>query len=400
MITNYFFFFLFYQGFSLTATYDKDLSNGNGGVILNYTEFGSDSGITFSHFIMKRIYDQVPEWNPISAMNFVKGDKVKVLNYYPVADFVDEWHQMKYVDFTYTDGSPAKSNHLKSDSMKVWMEGGTIGGEVYEPVGEIEIDGTKEKLLYVDSEPMTSFNTNPQKIFDYDVIVFGTWDTNYADYDMSKRTNLPIPASIEVLKNYLDQGFGVLFGHDTLGFVFGKKDSFGPLQDYVKLKFGRWGSYPASADNRDYDEVSQFWTVQTVIKKEGLLTKYPWDIGPIGTVLNISLTHTCAQTAFGDIWLEMGELYHDPIDGPYSDIAAPEEVGGNYKFYLTSHKNAAMMQTGHSNCESTHDERKIIANTLFYLKQRSSATSLIDNEAYDREPPGKPELKSLTFSND
>uniref|UniRef100_UPI00261F0AC5 four helix bundle protein n=1 Tax=uncultured Capnocytophaga sp. TaxID=159273 RepID=UPI00261F0AC5 len=45
----------------------------------------------------------------------------------------------------------------------------------------------------------------------------------------------------------------------------------------------------------------------------------------------------------------------------------PKEA--NYKYYLTTWNNTAMIQTGHSNGESTEDERKVLANTLFYLKQ-------------------------------
>ena len=46
-----------------------------------------------------------------------------------------------------------------------------------------------------------------------------------------------------------------------------------------------------------------------------------------------------------------------------------------------------MIQTGHSNGNSTPDERKILANTLYYLKQKTEKTSIIDNGAQDFASP-------------
>ena len=45
----------------------------------------------------------------------------------------------------------------------------------------------------------------------------------------------------------------------------------------------------------------------------------------------------------------------------------PKTPEYNYKYYLTTWNNTAMIQTGHSRGESTEDERKVLANTLFYL---------------------------------
>ena len=64
----------------------------------------------------------------------------------------------------------------------------------------------------------------------------------------------------------------------------------------------------------------------------------------------------------------------DDVNFPYRD-----KIQGNSLYYLTTNNNTAMVQTGHSNCASTSDERKIIANTLFYLKQTSTKTQAIDN---------------------
>ena len=63
----------------------------------------------------------------------------------------------------------------------------------------------------------------------------------------------------------------------------------------------------------------------------------------------------------------------------------------NSKYYLTTWNNTAMIQTGHSNGASTEDERKVLANTLFYLKQLTKKTEILDNSARDIADPNKPE---------
>ena len=65
--------------------------------------------------------------------------------------------------------------------------------------------------------------------------------------------------------------------------------------------------------------------------------------------------------------------------------------GANYRYYLTTWNNTAMIQTGHSNGESTEDERKVLANTLFYLKQLTKKTEVLDNSARDIADPNKVE---------
>ncbi len=66
----------------------------------------------------------------------------------------------------------------------------------------------------------------------------------------------------------------------------------------------------------------------------------------------------------------------------------PSEL--NHKYYLTTWNNTAMIQTGHSQGQSTEDERKVLANTLFYLKQLTKKTEILDNSARDIANPNKP----------
>ena len=114
-----------------------------------------------------------------------------------------------------------------------------------------------------------------------------------------------------------------------------------------------------------------------------------------GKVLNIPFSHTNHNGARGNVWLEY-------VDGNYSgqyenvilnDEEAKKKIPSdiNIKYYLTTWNNTAMIQTGHSSGESTEAERKVLANTLFYLKQLTHKTEILDNSARDIADPNKPE---------
>ena len=98
----------------------------------------------------------------------------------------------------------------------------------------------------------------------------------------------------------------------------------------------------------------------------------------------------------GNIWMEFtGTEEYDKLNLGYLKKEnlqnAPKGPEYNYKYYLTTWNNTAMIQTGHSNGESTEDERKVLANTLFYLKQLTKKTEVLDNSARDIADPNKVE---------
>ena len=86
-----------------------------------------------------------------------------------------------------------------------------------------------------------------------------------------------------------------------------------------------------------------------------------------------------------------GNYWVDPILLTEEEIKQYIPESANYKYYLTTWNNTAMIQTGNSNGESTEDERKVLANTLFYLKQLTHKTEILDNSARDIADPNKPE---------
>ena len=107
------------------------------------------------------------------------------------------------------------------------------------------------------------------------------------------------------------------------------------------------------------------------------------------------MAHTMANVAKGNVWMEFVDTEKFEADSGWQKEVnfdtLPKTPEYNYKYYLTTWNNTAMIQTGHSQGKSTEDERKVLANTLFYLKQLTHKTEILDNSARDIADPNKPE---------
>ena len=105
------------------------------------------------------------------------------------------------------------------------------------------------------------------------------------------------------------------------------------------------------------------------------------------------MAHTMANVATGNTWMEFLDTERfETNTGWQKEVnfdTLPKTPEYNYKYYLTTWNNTAMIQTGHSNGDSTEDERKVLANTLFYLKQLTKKTEVLDNSARDIADPNK-----------
>ena len=104
----------------------------------------------------------------------------------------------------------------------------------------------------------------------------------------------------------------------------------------------------------------------------------------------------------------VGNVWMDLVEGDYwgqniqSEQQAKNQLPENmsHRYYLTTWNNTAMIQTGHSNGASTEDERKVLANTLFYLKQLTHKTEVLDNSVRDIADPNKVNNVNLIMNND
>ena len=271
-------------------------------------------------------------WESNSTWN---GEKVKVLNIYPRIG---------------TEGY-----------IENWMNSTISNSEEPAGMGLFEID-----TVYIDD-----YNNNPDIYlkdedgnYKYDVLCFGTYDSNNGK-DLSI-------LSKEATQDFIDSGRGVLFGHDTLCLVPGRDCH--PIFETFSDQLG------IIVTGSDYRRDS---TTAEVVDS-GFLTSYPWKIS--GT-LNIPTTHVWGQyaggTLSGKVWMKLTGIDYD----------TDEATGATKDFYLVTNNQLAMIQTGHSNGSATDDERKVFANTLFYLKQTTNNTRVKDTSFYDETNPQKPSIK-------
>ena len=223
-------------------------------------------------------------------------------------------------------------------------------------------------------------------IWDYDVMMHGTWDAN--------EWNAINNDAVDVIERYIDAGKGVITGHDTMGYKMGKTYGISRLANKFNLILAYWpGMLNSSGVEIQSDKGWAYGSNKVKIEKKGFLTQFPWNLGPVGTVLNIPITHTTSNAAKGNVWMELieGEYYWSDA-GLMNEAEARQNIPAeaNHKYYLTTWNNTAMIQTGHSKGESTEDERKVLANTLFYLKQLTHKKEILDNSERDIANPNNP----------
>ena len=311
-------------GFTLKATNLGNVNGGKGGVSLDWTSHSS-SGMVYKGYQSK---DGGKSWQSISLMDFSRVTTVRVLNVYPD----------------------------KGDNLKAWMENNGYG----------------KGIIKVDKVSITSFNSNPSAYlkkdgsgnWNYEVVFFGSWDSNnFKDLNAS---------SYNVTRTFANEGGGVIFGHDTLCTY----TADGVTHPYFN-KF--YGDLNLKADtNFNCNGVEKYGSNKVKVMRVSLLTSYPWDLGGVGTEYTIPTSHTMFQSL------------NDTSAIDFQLQCAWKDQRKDLSWYLTTRNNFAMVQTGHSNGEATADEQKILANTIFYCCQKTSAKSMTDYSAMDYAKPDRP----------
>lgn len=234
----------------------------------------------------------------IVGIDYTLVDEVKCLQIYPISD--------------------------ASNQLKTWMQSNGYG----------------KGIIKIDSVHIDSFNANPDAYlkdsngnYKYDVIFFGTWDSN-GNKDLTS-------TSVNSVIQYIKSGRGCILGHDTF--------SYNPVAN-VFGNFYYPGSYFGLTIHNLYGNPSPNNNVSNNVKiiHKGLFTNYPWYIGEIGTVLTIPTTHNVGQRIDKAAkWLEFCNI---------SAGCATALSIDNY--YLATYNNCAQIMTGHSNGVATADEQK------------------------------------------
>lgn len=313
------------QDLTLYANVDES----KGTVDLRWNDISSEHE-SYVYQLNRRV--QGEQWEPRSIWN--EEEHIRILNVYPASPYLAGWMN-----------SPLGDTGL------------TAGMGIFE----------------IDSMHFNEFNPNPEAAlknkdgsWKYDVLFFGSSDSN-SRLDISD-------AAYELVQAFVDEGRGVLFGHDTV------------CPNLNLVNFTRFADQLGIIAKLD----TRFTATSSVsVVKIGTMTNYPWVLR--GT-LEVPPCHSYGQyvggTLKGTEWMTLNATQ-------YFD----EETGAHSNFYLVTNNNLGMIQTGHSNGQATDDERKVLANTLFYLYQISRLTTAKDTSFYDITAPDQPDASVKPLEN-
>ena len=228
-------------------------------------------------------------------------------------------------------------------------------------------------LMNIDSVHFADFNSKPEKyMYDedgswkYDIVFFGSSDCN-SGYDLNEE-------SYAVTNKFAESGRGVLFGHDTVCIT-------DPCPFEIFSRFADdLGIVLRDSPSSEWKDI----TNAKVVKK-GIITAFPWKVS--GDIA-IPPCHSSGQyNVSGTEWMLLDtERWKD------------SETGGMNSFYLVTKNNFGLIQTGHNTGQATDDERKVLANTLFYLYQNTGKTQMTDNAFLDIDSPEKIHLLDASVS--
>ncbi|MCC0628539.1 MULTISPECIES: hypothetical protein [unclassified Clostridioides] len=317
-------------------------------------------------------------FQPISVCELEKLESdIKVLNIHP--NIGEEISFKCYRGITWSI--------KKSASLKKWMEepckedtrGYGLGKINVTPVSNREFCENPDSLLR-DSNGM----------YVYDVIVIGF--SSGEDYTNENKLN---KMALDAIFEFMNTNRSVIVSHDLISSIFREDESLNRLREFFNIKVGKW-----KEDNIFFDEghgfTSAVWGNEVVINKSDSVTLYPWNIGNNEEKIKISYTHTTSNFAYGDIWFN---IIPQKTEGN-SNWSVSQENASSY--YLTTWNNTAMIQIGH-NINDIEDieecEKKILANTIFRMKQLTENMSIEDKPG-DTSIPIKPSITNQYTTED
>lgn len=305
------------------------------------------------------------EFTPIGVFDVEDvTDSVSILNIHPNCG-----NEMKF-----TDHLGQERTIIQSESLQRWMLEATEEAPAGYGLGRMSITSCAVSEFNIEPEKRLFYENGTPK---YDVVCIGFYDSANKSNQKEQLT----VASIEEIKKFINEGYGVLASHDFISGTIGINSGLGLIRDLFGVTIGQWSTGGAF----DHTFTSKFESDKLEVKKTGNLMFSPWYIGILEDELRITKTHTTSQFTHSDIWLS----FKDPV------ITGEAYLDDNYKklgnCYLTTHKSTAMIQVGHTlNIQDI--EKKILANTIFSLKQNTTKKSFIELEGIDDERPLQPTI--------
>lgn len=344
-----------------------------------------ESGKTKYYLFRKEVGGDSSEWE--LRGNYGKKE-IKVLNVYP--DLYPNKKGSVVTEGTYpSDITSINDLSYNQDGTVNWSASGVVPGadalKFYMKLISNELNNVN---INVTTLSISEFNTNDGKQlqknsdgeYNYDVVVFGFWDSNNYQNIRTSAAN--------VVKDFIASDGGVIFGHDTMQ---SKGNSY--VTNFESL-IQSTTSISSSSSTRSQ------WIYSTKIKinSQSSATTYPFDIN--GQTLTIPLSHTVGQKPGSNtkVLMSFEENYHpydtngdgikDSKDEAYFNFESTDDYGGSFfnysgggaqtesnamingvdtNAYLMVEGNVGLIQTGHSGGNSNLAEQKIMANLIYSL---------------------------------
>ena len=364
---------------------------------------------------------------------------IRVLNVYP-NDKVggSTSNQKRYFNWLKKLQAVTKSDGTEVNIVKDFKVVGSKGKTISGTTEYVHNNG----LLSITACSLGDFNSGASKIlkksdgkWNYDVVVFGFNDGNNimgrAYVEGKNETAHVVDGGISGALNekgynavlpFIEDGNGVIFGHDVIvsnmynaNICYGEREerhykiynSKGEVTDEKTEEV--WIGYfiKKESDLKKYHNYFNDLAKKTGVKvintgdlknpsqmadnmyvtveHDGLFNRYPYDLGDKDTKISLNgkLSHT------------LGTYYDSSLSGTrtWLKFSQPSFDGSTPAYFLITRNNCAIIQTGHSNDETSTDERKILANLTFYCNQLIfNKGTLTDASAKDKAAPDKPSI--------
>ncbi|KPI49577.1 hypothetical protein ACWTV9_06645 [Clostridioides difficile] len=317
-------------------------------------------------------------FQPISVCELERLESdIKVLNIHP--NIGEEISFKCYRGITWTI--------KKSASLKKWMEEPCKEDERGYGLAKINVTPVSNREF---CENPDDFLKDSRGMYIYDVIVIGF--SSGEDYIVENKLN---KRALDAIFEFMKTNRSVIASHDLISSIFREDESLNKLREFFNIKVGKWND-----NNIFFDEghgfTSSVWGNEVVVNKSDSVTLYPWNMVNNEEKIKISYTHTTSNFAYGDIWFN---IVPQKIEGN-SNWSASQEKASSY--YLTTWNNTAMIQIGH-NIDAIEDiaeyEKKILANTIFRMKQLTENMSVEDKPG-DTSIPIKPSITNQYTTED
>ncbi len=271
----------------------------------------------------------------------------------------------------------------------------------------VNIETTSVLFSDFNSNPSNYLKLDADKNYNYDVVVFGFWDSyGGGSNDISTTTS-------SYLAEFIEYGGGVLFGHDTVNLKGTHSNFNGLLDDYMDVVYLPQ-NYDANNDGTSHNREAWVYSNKIDVTRQTSATTYPFDINELSLV--IPLSHTLGQItkSSDDILMKFEKNYYEADgSGPYFEYTgagpsfqayAPKDSdqiyyhGGDVGYekgwyesnaYLLIENNVGYIQCGHTSGQTNKAEQKILANLMYAMTVLFFESKGVD-QALDTVRPSMP----------